>query len=70
MEIEEFQGFPEEAGKARAPEFRRSAGVVEQTLGVVGMGEDAAGEIYITGNATGFPSGNGGVVLRLTPADD
>lgn len=70
MEIKEFQGFPEEARRLGLPSPAAPPAAFEQTLGVVGMGEDAAGEIYITGNVTGFPSGSDGVVLRLALADD
>jgi glucose/arabinose dehydrogenase len=39
---------------------------------VLGMGQDADGEIYITGNRSGlpFPSGTGGMVLKIVPAPD
>jgi glucose/arabinose dehydrogenase len=37
-------------------------------LAVLGFGEDAKGEIYLLGNASGVPFGDGGVVLRLAPA--
>jgi glucose/arabinose dehydrogenase len=36
-------------------------------LAVLGFGEDAAGEVYLLGNKSGVPFGDGGVVLRLTP---
>jgi hypothetical protein len=39
-------------------------------LAVLGLGEDAAGEIYLLGNASGVPFGEGGVILRLTPTAD
>lgn len=34
---------------------------------VLGFGEDAEGELYVLGNATGVPSGETGVVLKLIP---
>ena len=37
---------------------------------VNGFGEDAAGELYVMGNATGRPFGDGGRVLRLVPAPE
>jgi glucose/arabinose dehydrogenase len=37
------------------------------TLAVLGIGQDALGEIYVTGNISGVPFGTGGVVLRLAP---
>jgi glucose/arabinose dehydrogenase len=36
-------------------------------LAVLGFGEDARGEIYVLGNSSGVPSGDGGVILRLAP---
>jgi hypothetical protein len=36
-------------------------------LAVLGFGLDAAGEIYLLGNKSGVPFGDGGVILRLTP---
>jgi glucose/arabinose dehydrogenase len=70
MEIKEFRGFPEEAQRLglTAPDAPPAA--FKQTVGVLGMGEDARGEIYATGNVTGFPSGSDGVVLRLALDDD
>jgi hypothetical protein len=46
------------------------------SLGVLGMGQDAKGEIYYTGNVSGLPNragmafGNTGVVVRLVPAPE
>jgi glucose/arabinose dehydrogenase len=70
MEIKEFKGFPEEAGRLGLTKPGAPPAAFEQTLGVLGMGEDTKGEIYVTGNVTGFPSGNDGVVLRLALNDD
>ena len=70
MEIKEFRGFPEEAQRLGLPDPDAPPAAFEQTVGVLGMGEDAAGEIYVTGNVTGFPSGTDGVVLRLALDDD
>jgi hypothetical protein len=36
-------------------------------MAVLGFGEDARGEIYVTGNVSGTPFGTRGVVLRLAP---
>lgn len=69
MEIKEFRGFPEEARRLGLPDPDAPPAAFEQTVGVLGMGEDARGEIYLTGNVTGFPSGSDGVVLRLALAD-
>jgi hypothetical protein len=40
------------------------------SLGVLGIGEDSKGELYVTGNVNGVPFGNNGVVLRLVPAPE
>jgi glucose/arabinose dehydrogenase len=37
------------------------------TLAVLGMGQDASGELYVMGNVSGTPFGAGGVVLRIAP---
>jgi hypothetical protein len=34
---------------------------------VLGIAQDASGEMYVTGNQTGRPVGTGGVVLRIVP---
>ena len=36
-------------------------------MAVLGFGEDAGGEVYVTGNVSGTPFGSGGVVMRLAP---
>ena len=36
-------------------------------LSLLGMGQDAAGEVYALANATGVPFGASGVVLRIAP---
>jgi glucose/arabinose dehydrogenase len=36
-------------------------------LAILGFGEDTRGEIYVLGNSSGVPSGDGGVILRLAP---
>jgi len=40
------------------------------SLAVLGMGQDAQGEIYVMGNVSGLPFGDNGRVLRLTPPPD
>ena len=40
------------------------------SLAVLGIGQDARGEIYIMGNVNGTPFGNNGVVVRLAPAPE
>jgi len=37
------------------------------SLALLGIGQDAQGEIYLLGNINGVPFGNGGIVVRLTP---
>lgn len=39
-------------------------------LAVLGMAQDADGEVYITGNRSGLPFGSGGMVLKIVPAPD
>jgi hypothetical protein len=36
-------------------------------MAVLGMAQDASGEVYVTGNQTGRPVGTDGVVLRIVP---
>jgi glucose/arabinose dehydrogenase len=36
-------------------------------LPILGFGEDVNGEIYVLGNVSGVPFGDGGVILRLAP---
>lgn len=40
------------------------------SLAVLGFGQDAHGEIYVTGNVNGVPFGTGGIVLRLVRAPE
>jgi hypothetical protein len=42
-------------------------GLWPPTLAMLGMGQDAQGEIYAMGNISGLPFGTGGVVVRLAP---
>ena len=39
-------------------------------LAVLGMGQDADGEVYVTGNRSGLPFGTAGMVLKIVPAPD
>jgi glucose/arabinose dehydrogenase len=48
-------------------EFDLGEGVV-LGMSVLGFGQDAAGELYVMANATGTPSGETGVVLRIETA--
>jgi glucose/arabinose dehydrogenase len=62
-------GSPIQAGVRAISEFHIVSG---NSLGfaVLGMAQDAAGEVYLTGNRSGlpFPSGTGGMVLKVVPA--
>lgn len=40
------------------------------SLSVLGIGQDAQGEIYVMGNVNGVPFGNNGVVVRIVPAPE
>ncbi|MBI4391637.1 MAG: PQQ-dependent sugar dehydrogenase, partial [candidate division NC10 bacterium] len=39
-------------------------------LAVLGIGQDAHGELYVLGNISGVPFGTGGRVLKLVPAPE
>lgn len=67
--VKEFNGFSD-AIAALGLNVGPAAcgGEVPPTLAVLGMGQDADGELYTMGNISGVPFGNGGVVLRLAPA--
>jgi plastocyanin len=45
----------------------RLAGQIGLGLFLLGFGQDASGELYVLGNATGVPSGSTGVVLKIAP---
>jgi glucose/arabinose dehydrogenase len=66
--IKEFNGFGDAIAAIGLDE---GPGVCEgqfpPTLAVLGIGQDAHGEVYVTGNISGVPFGTGGVVLRLAP---
>jgi len=66
--IKEFNGFGDAIaalGLAQGPQV--CGGEFPRTMAVLGIGQDADGEIYVAGNFTGLPFGTGGVVLRLAP---
>jgi glucose/arabinose dehydrogenase len=68
LNIQEFQRFAANIaalGLSVGP--AACDGLLPPTLGVLGMGQDAAGEIYTMGNISGTPFGTGGVVLKLVP---
>ena len=64
-EIQEFKGFAEAAAALGLTDTARPAGSFKQSLSVLGMGQDAKGEVYVLGNRTGRPFGTDGIVLKL-----
>jgi glucose/arabinose dehydrogenase len=52
--------------ESRISEFRL-VGQSAVGLAVLGLGQDAAGELYVMGNATGVPFGTTGVVMKIAP---
>ena len=64
-----MSGSPIQSGQRAVSEFHIVSG---NSLGfaVLGMAQDAAGEVYLTGNRSGlpFPAGTGGMVLKMVPA--
>jgi glucose/arabinose dehydrogenase len=66
--IFEAKGFEEAAERLGLSDPAPEPGPYPQTLAVLGMGSDAAGELYVLGNISGVPFGNEGVVLRIAPA--
>ena len=36
---------------------------------MLGLGQDARGEVYVLGNRTGRPFGTGGVMLKIVPPE-
>jgi hypothetical protein len=67
LDVREFQGFAEEAARLGLTDPAAPPAAFPQTLSVLGMGQDASGEVYVLGNRTGRPFGTGGVLLRLAP---
>jgi glucose/arabinose dehydrogenase len=68
LNIKEFNGFSDaiaDIGLSVGP--AACEGTVPPTLAVLGMGQDASGEVYVLGNISGVPFGTEGVVLRLAP---
>jgi glucose/arabinose dehydrogenase len=62
----EVRGFAEAAGKLGLTDPSRPAAAFPQSLAVLGIAEDARGELYVLGNRTGVTGGTGGVLLRIT----
>lgn len=65
-QVIEVRGFPEAARRLGLTDPNRPPAAFQQTLSVLGMAEDARGELYVMGNVNGIPFGTGGVVLRIT----
>lgn len=65
LKIREFGGFPEAIAALGLSVPTEDC--FPNTLAVLGMGQDAGGELYALGNISGFPFGEEGVVLRLAP---
>ena len=66
LKIEEFKGFAEAAAALGLTEPARETKGYKQSISVLGMGQDAQGEVYVLGNRTGRPFGTDGIVLKLT----
>jgi glucose/arabinose dehydrogenase len=69
-DIKEFKDFDEAIAAVGLSQGSPAcaAGVAPPTLAVLGMGQDANGEVYVMGNISGLPFGTEGVVLRIAPA--
>jgi len=64
-----MSGDPGQRGLRAISEFHIVGG---NSLGfaVLGMGQDAEGEVYLTGNRSGLPFGSAGMVLKIVPAEE
>jgi glucose/arabinose dehydrogenase len=67
--IQELNGFAEAAEALGLTDPAQPPAAFPQTLAVLGMGQDASGELYVTGNINGIPFGTDGVVLRIAPGN-
>lgn len=65
-QVTEVRGFPEAAARLGVTDPAAPPGEFPQTLAVLGVAQDADGELYVMGNITGTPFGRTGVVLRIT----
>jgi glucose/arabinose dehydrogenase len=66
--ITEFRGFAEAIAALGLTPPPHGPEAFQQTMSVLGMAQDASGEVYVTGNQTGRPVGTDGFVLRIVPA--
>ena len=62
-----INGDPSQHGLRAISEFHIVGGN-SLGLAVLGMGQDADGEVYLTGNRSGLPFGSAGMVLKIVPA--
>jgi glucose/arabinose dehydrogenase len=65
LRIHEFRGFSEEIARLGLTAPPHGPEEFKPTMSVLGMAQDASGEVYVTGNKTGRPFGNDGFVLRI-----
>jgi glucose/arabinose dehydrogenase len=63
--IQEFRNVAREAARLGLTNPAQPPASFQQTLSVLGLGQDVRGEVYVFGNRTGRPFGTGGVMLRL-----
>jgi len=63
--IEEFRDFARESARLGLTNPAQPPAFFQQSLSVLGLGQDTRGEVYVFGNRTGRPFGTGGVMLKL-----
>jgi glucose/arabinose dehydrogenase len=68
-DIQEFQGFAQVATALGLTTPGQPPAAFQQTLSVLGMGQDSSGEVYVLGNKTGRPAGESGFLLKIIPAN-
>jgi Glucose / Sorbosone dehydrogenase len=66
------QNFTDPIGRLLMIDDGRIYSLLNGTLSIftLGIGRDAQGELYVTGNKTGKPSGKTGIVQRIVPSED
>jgi glucose/arabinose dehydrogenase len=65
LKIHEFRGLSEEIARLGLTAPPHGPEDFKPTMSVLGMAQDANGEVYVTGNKTGRPFGTDGFVLRI-----
>jgi glucose/arabinose dehydrogenase len=65
--IHEFRGFAQAIAALGLAPPPHGPEEFAQTMSVLGMAQDSSGEVYVTGNQTGRPSGTDGFVLKIVP---